>query len=457
MTIDLSGIIISGQRLEKLIHFLFEISDSVELVSYAYHEMTKAEYEAAKAEAKRLQKVLARANGLTDAEIDENEKSSLEEMVQQMDQLPQEIKDAIENDLRRMEMSFIQPKEIDAIVEAKFTGLGCTHRRVTCQTHCTLAEGGYVVYTFPTSDALKKLFMGMGQVAWPLKTRDKEFLADDPAFYRQGEKICSICSHESIIMLYLNEEQTRSFAELGIPYYFAETRYQEEKPAYPFSKETVNIFSTGSPVTRLLGEDIFSAHRAGCEKYVSFNQWFDEHQEELCEQTIPCRKTTREILKKLQESYELQPFHSEAIKRQCERHGWDAFFSNPIIGGVSSQTMPELDPFLYCLQYQGETLLVGGEHHSDYLFVDTMDAEEKLSELLVHLREAVWSLETCGELPKPSNLPKPSDLSKGKSNIEPVFQLMREINLYRGIDEYEKYDHTFLQTYLRTQRYEEFI
>ncbi len=50
MVIDLCGIIVKGKRLDRMVDFLFTISDRVELVSTATSDMTKEEYVAARYE-----------------------------------------------------------------------------------------------------------------------------------------------------------------------------------------------------------------------------------------------------------------------------------------------------------------------------------------------------------------------------------------------------------------------
>lgn len=87
----------------------------------------------------------------------------------------------------------------------------------------------------------------------------------------------------------------------------------------------------------------------------------------------------------------------------------------------------------------GEVLIVGGEYSSDYLFVDTIDAEDKLKEVLKGRDEKAYAFTEGGTL------------------SEPLFELMREVNICRGVDEYEIYDSGVLRTYIQTLWYVEII
>ncbi|MGB8456027.1 MAG: hypothetical protein WCD89_27405 [Anaerocolumna sp.] len=451
MRLDLSGVIISGQRLEKMVDFLFKISDRVELISSDYKEMTKQEYETAEKDY---------INGLTDEEIDEINNGRAEEEADLSDlsederqeelELRRKVGEAREKEIFIRESSFIKSEdEIIAIVNEKFRGLGCLQREVTCKTHCTLG-GAAVVYSLPVSGKLKEYFLKMELLTWPLKSEDGKILADDPAFYYRGNRVCSICSHEGYITLDLNKEQEKQFYALGIPYYLVENA--KEKPTFPFLKETVCVFPLSGTITTLLGQGLFDFNMDTSQEYLKFYQWFDEHADKIRKEIRPCSKSMKEIVEYLQQKYTLEPYHSEAIELQCQRHGWDDFYAKPLNAdceitredgvidkyNISEYMIPKLVPFLYRMNYKGEELIVGGEYKSDYLFADTIGTEEKLKNLVENIDEKVCGFTQQGSL------------------SEPLFQLLREINIVRGIDEYEKYDSFYFRTYIQILKYDDF-
>ena len=71
MRYDLTGVMICKDRLERLIEFLFKISDRVEVVHCQYNEMTKQEYEAARIEGKIQRRKLGHLNGLSDEKFED--------------------------------------------------------------------------------------------------------------------------------------------------------------------------------------------------------------------------------------------------------------------------------------------------------------------------------------------------------------------------------------------------
>jgi hypothetical protein len=462
MYLKLSGVIISGQRLEKMVNFLFQISDKVELVSRDYKDMTKLEYEAAESNGDLLRREMYYANGLTDEEIDEiyngeswsEEEPDLSHLSEEDRQKELELwrntRQAIENDNLNREKSFVKSEDgIKTVVNEKFKNLNCLHREVTSQTHCTLG-GPVVVYTFPVSEELMAYFLKMELLTWPLKSEDDKYLVDDPAFYKDGKMVCSICSHEGYINLELNREQVKQFQALDIPYMLLED--DKEKPVFPFLNKTVRAFSMGGSISTLLGQEIYGFDMESLKEFQEFYKWFDEHVVNIRKAIKPCKKSVKEILEYLQQNYTLEPYHSEVIELQCQRHGWDELLMKPGVADSEfadvdwlknecetlEYAIPKLEPFLYRINYHGEELLVGGEYNSDYLFADTPMMEEEFKKLVEKLdeRECIFT---------------------GQGSMsEPLFGLLKEINTVRGIDEYEIYENTLFRTYIMILKYDDY-
>jgi hypothetical protein len=459
MAIDLSYIIISGKRLDKLVDFLFEISDRIDLVCTDYKEMTRQEYETALKESVLQRYDLDRSNGLSEVEIAEiYGETSAEEGLSGLsaDKRLQELesrkrmKEAIDKENLARENSYLKSAEdINVIINQKFNGLNCNQRVVTSKTHSTHGAP-CVVYTFPASEKLQELFKKMELLTWPLRNEVSEILAEDPAFYSEGTLICSICSHEGYVTLYLTPAQTKEFYSLGIPF---SNRMSEDIPTYPYLKDSVHVLSLDGTITTLLGLGVYNYDLNSPEDFLQFYHWFDEHVNNLRKEVKPCRKYVEEIIEYLQQKYSMEPYHSEVIEKQCKRHGWDSFYYSPraaendIIedsdycppNTYSPCTTPDLAPFLFRISYEGDELLVGGEYNSDYIFVDLPKVEEDLRDLLENIDKRVCAVSGRGSM------------------TESLFNLLKEINIVRGIDAYEKYNYNFFRSYMQILLYENWL
>lgn len=88
----------------------------------------------------------------------------------------------------------------------------------TCHTHCT--KGPLTtVYHFKNENNIKQRMDEMQDLYdFILLDEEGSDRGEDPAFYKEGELICSICSHESIGRLFLDEQQYKEFYSLRIPH-----------------------------------------------------------------------------------------------------------------------------------------------------------------------------------------------------------------------------------------------
>lgn len=454
MVIDLSGINISGERLDKMINFLFKISDRIDLVSSNYNEMTLLEYDSALHQGELLRREQHLARGLTEEEIAEiygelPEESLLdwpkEERLKELEARKRRKEAIAKENLARENSHLKSTEDIHTVLNNKFRDLDCKQRVVTSSTHCT--QGGpCVVYSFPNTEKLQELFSQMELLTWPLKTEAGEFLADDPAFYSQDNLVCSICSHEGYIKLRLAPEQADEFYSLGIPY--NSDKLPKEIPPFPYLDDSVAVISLDGTISTLLGLGVYNFDINSPEDFLQFYQWFDEHMEELRKEVKPCRKYVEEIIEYLKQKYPMDPYHSEVIEKQCLRHGWDNFYYRPRTAetnliedteGNSGSSTPDLAPFLFRINYEGEELLVGGEYNSDYIFADLPEVEEELKDLLQNIDKRIAAI------------------SGGGSMTDSLLKLLKEINIFRGIDAYEKYNHNFFRAYMQILLYEDWI
>lgn len=83
-------------------------------------------------------------------------------------------------------------------------------------SHCTIG-GVYKVYSFKIDRDIESMLLEICDL-YSYYTFNNIYTLDDPAFYDEDKIICSICSHEQTIFLYLNNDQYKTFTELGIPY-----------------------------------------------------------------------------------------------------------------------------------------------------------------------------------------------------------------------------------------------
>lgn len=88
----------------------------------------------------------------------------------------------------------------------------------THETHCTRGPLT-TVYHMKNDHNIKQKLDGLKDIYGPLCLDEKgEEIVEDPAFYKKGELLCSICSHEKIGRLFLDEGQYKEFHSLRIPH-----------------------------------------------------------------------------------------------------------------------------------------------------------------------------------------------------------------------------------------------
>lgn len=88
----------------------------------------------------------------------------------------------------------------------------------TCHTHCTRGLLT-TVYHFKNENNIKQRIDEMQDLYdFVLLDEEGSDRGEDPAFYKDGELICSICSHEKIGRLFLDEQQYKEFHSLRVPH-----------------------------------------------------------------------------------------------------------------------------------------------------------------------------------------------------------------------------------------------
>lgn len=187
---------IKGEKLKKFINFCFDISDAITLKSGDTTQMLETE--------------MKREKDAFNKYLEEDRRSRREEE-----------DDEEEDDEENGTMSrFAESnKEIDHFTKVYLSLYGLSKREVTYKTHCTWGSP-VVVYQFGVNDNLKNRFEEMNKLFREevILNEEKDLGVDDPAFYKGGELVCSICSHEGRGHLVLDEDEYNVFRTFRIPH-----------------------------------------------------------------------------------------------------------------------------------------------------------------------------------------------------------------------------------------------
>lgn len=186
---------IRGEKLKHFINFCFDISDEVILVDeFSAHMLKDEAKEAIYKSSTRFEKM-----GMSIEDINERIADSQERIEQ-------------------IGSSYaISQDKIEVLKDKYLVQYGLKKREVTCETHCTLG-GEKIQYYFTSEGSIKAKFEKMQTLYDRIILAKEEFELDDPAFCKDGEVICSICSHEHMGSLVLTQEQYQVFRQLRIPH-----------------------------------------------------------------------------------------------------------------------------------------------------------------------------------------------------------------------------------------------
>ena len=102
--------------------------------------------------------------------------------------------------------------------------VGLVGYKKTRKTHCT--EGPLTcIYTFLKESAIKQYIEKMPNWYSPIEIiSDTHITLEDPAFYKEGKLMVSICSHEKMASLVLTQAQYEIFHKLRIPHEISNPR-----------------------------------------------------------------------------------------------------------------------------------------------------------------------------------------------------------------------------------------
>lgn len=88
--------------------------------------------------------------------------------------------------------------------------------RFTYNSHCTIG-GLYKVYYFKMDEMMIEYLYNKGDLI-KFNTFNDLYFLEDPCFYKDDRVICSICSHEQTIALFLQDNELEDFRLLKIPF-----------------------------------------------------------------------------------------------------------------------------------------------------------------------------------------------------------------------------------------------
>lgn len=409
---------IFGEYLERFIDFCFQISDEVELVESYSKRITYEEYEQARGEAEEY---------FSDKEFNMFDEISEEEMIacyrragETEEKIHEYITDfRIQNDPRLLYVC--TSEEIQELVHKEFREFGLIKREVTYHTHCTMSGQPAVVYTFELRKQLKNQFLKMEEVFSPVFVQEGNIYIDDPAFYRNGRLIVSICSHERYGTMYLTEEEYEKFKLYRVPHIVEENCWWLQETLD--NDETVRIIINSSvELGGLLGPSYLLNDLPAWEERVKI---YEEYRK-----LPPIQYEAVEmIVLKLSRKYRLTRFNSDEIQKQISTN-----IANNRCLAKHIMSKSDIKVDLYEIEYRGKKLFLGVEINSGYIVVDSFETLTKIQELRSRQNEEqnkpMYSFVTfCFD-------------SECKPDVYPVEcqMLCDEISLIRGLDEFEQRD-----------------
>lgn len=113
-------------------------------------------------------------------------------------------KDDLTSESNELEKEILLPKE-------SFIG-----NKFTYKSHCTIG-GLYKIYYFKMDEMMIEYLYNKGDLI-KFNTFNNLYFLEDPCFYKDDRVICSICSHEQTIALFLQDNELEDFLLLKIPF-----------------------------------------------------------------------------------------------------------------------------------------------------------------------------------------------------------------------------------------------
>jgi len=439
ISVSLDYEVIFGRYLKVLLDFCFNISDNISLTQSSNIGMTKEEYKKASNEYTKF----SRENGyyIEQELTEESMVSSLKETGMPEEEINEFIKNYRYQALLFNNNFKNTDEEVRTFIEHNFSKYKLIERKVTCTTPCT-SGGPRVMYYFELEDAIKRLFYNMDELFHPVIRDDENNLfLDDPVLYNHGEIILSVCSHERYGSLYLNEDQYSEFKKLGIPHLTASDRWWDIEE-FPVKCSIHVILEDSGIICGLLGDN-FSLYETL--SYDDRLNIFNSYKNIL----KPNRISVLDIINTLKERYILKEFNSDIIEEQIKRNVYETeYYARQI------KSIHNMDVRIYELDIDQEKIIVGTELNSGYIFADIPSVIEDIKYYSVMDNNRISDYNTKlmeeefyrkGIILNPP-IHKPHDRERLTAKCCNVID---EINVLRGLDEFELRNDLVVINYLR--------
>lgn len=430
--------VIFGRYLKALFNFCFNISDSVSLTQSYNTGMTKDEYR--KVQNEFTEYSIENGYYIEQELTEEDMISSCKAMGMSEEEINEFIKNyrcqalIFENNFKKTD------EEVRNYIEHNFSKYKLTERKVTCITPCTKGGSPRVMYYFELEDAIKELFYNMDELFHPvIRDDEKIILLDDPVLYNNGEIILSICSHEQYGSLYLNEAQYTEFKKLGVPHLIASDRWWD-KEEFPVKYSIYVMLEDSGIICGLLGDN-FGLTLSGDDRRNIFNSYKNILK--------PNRIPVLDIINTLQEKYILKEFNSDVIEEQIKRNVYETEYYARQIKGIHN-----MDVRIYELDSDHEKIIVGTELNSGYIFADIPSVIEdiKYYSAMDNNRATDYGTKLNEEefyrqgiiLNPPMHKPYNRERLTAK-----CCSIIDEINVLRGLNEFELRNDTVVVNYFR--------
>lgn len=435
IVVDLDNEVIFGKYLKALFDFCFGICDSISLTEPSNKGMTKKECEKAEKEREEYEKQQGYQSemGMTEEEIKAhyNEIAEFEES----DELIKMDRANIEEYNSQFKAS---AEAVKGYVDRYFSEYKIASRKVTCITPCTLG-GACVLYYFEIEENIKKRFYEMEEL-FRCVIKEDEWYLDDPVFYKAGEIVLSVCSHEGYATMFLTEMQYNEFLKQGIPHLTEANKWWNTeqfigKYSVPVCVEEAAI------IGGLLGNTVKLSERyLGIEQ---INQIFRTYIGDLKSNRI----SNSNIMDRLREKYVIKDYVSEVIEEQIKSNIYHNICFARRIKGIQ-----DMEVHMYELDCEGEKIMIGTERNSDYLCVEmpTVIYEiQKFRESSQMSFDNISDVTLVGEA-------ESIDLLFGTNNqgnlSQKCCEIIDEITALRGLDEFDLRKPKVVVNYLRAMK-----
>lgn len=304
MIIDMNGEDIYGDALKRLWDFCFQKCDRIGMVNNRDAHFTASEF--MRLENKEFKQFLSEDDRMDDTYYSEESKDIAQSM--------RKLKILFQySNLFHFFQGCYSEKEINDRIERNFSKHELIERKVAFESHCTRSATPKELFYFQINENIKEGFYNMYNMFSNVLISDEIYL-EDIEFFRGKQEFLSICSHEQMATLEIEEEEYDEFKKLNIPHidiskmwWFDE--YEKEQENMEFSFVEHRGFIGG-----IRGYDILlSIHPL--REYKEREELYAQYKGKLNATLIP----VEQLIKTLKERYTLERVDTEDYVRATRR------------------------------------------------------------------------------------------------------------------------------------------